>query len=354
MTSRIDALGNPRDPFTPELPPILPQRRTADPHPESVLTIDENLRNFIEAARAEERASELAQLGGALPSPADIDAQRGASIRAFFNRFDIEVPVLAGAPGETRRVAVPFRISLDDIEGHAKNLRRALEGAPSQRYVGYVVAGRPTPEQLIAVVNDLARLHPEEFAPNKNAEDVRNYLRRNGVGIDCAGSVQLAFFDCHGLSPQAGRERFGLKIRLNEDLSNLRGKRGIAELRNPKKLRPGDLVILKKPADDAVGHTVIVTDRSVAPLTPEEAAILSRYFPELATPGKEVVRVSVASSFGGQGPQERKWIFDPATKKWGDLGGQLFDDDGHGHSTSTPGPHSGPWNHDIEGMYHAD
>src|SRR4051812_38191419 len=194
MTSRIDAIAT-RPDLPLDLPPILPPPSGSEPHPEGVLTIDENLRNFIEASLAEERAARLAQLSGALAVPADIDAQRRASIRAFFHRFDIEVPVLAGAPGETRKVAVPFRISLDDIEGHAGKLRRALDGAPSQRFVGYVVAGRPTPEQLDAVVNDLARLHPHEFAPNKTAEDIRRYLRKNGVGIDCAGSVQLAFFD---------------------------------------------------------------------------------------------------------------------------------------------------------------
>jgi len=354
VTARIDPLRTAPD-LAPDPPPILPPPRGPEPPSveTGVLTIDESLRNFIEVSRAERRASELAQLGGVVASPADIDAQRSARIRGFFNRFDIEVPVLAGPPGETRKVAIPFRISLNDLEGHAANLRRALGSAPSKQYVGYVVTGRATPEQLSAVVNDLARLHPEEFAPGKTREDVRNYLRTNGVGIDCAGSVQLAFFDCRGLTPEEGREKFGLKIRLNEDLTGLKGKKGITELEDPNNLRPGDLIILKKPANDAVGHTVIVTDKTVGPLTPEEAAILSRHFPDLAIPGKDLVRISVASSFGWQGPQERTWVFDPSTEKWGDLGGHLFDDDGQGHSTSTPDLHSGPWNHEMQGMYHA-
>jgi hypothetical protein len=35
------------------------------------------------------------------------------------------------------------------------------------------------------------------------------------------------------------------------------------------------------------------------------------------------------------------------------LGGHLFDDDDTGHPTSVPGRHSGPWDHLIQGMYHA-
>jgi len=66
-----------------------------------------------------------------------------------------------------------------------------------------------------------------------------------------------------------------------------------------------------------------------------------------------VVRIGVASSFGGDGPQERTWIFDPSTGQWGDLGGHLFDDNGNGHTTPTPWRHSGPWDHKIQGMYHA-
>jgi hypothetical protein len=66
------------------------------------------------------------------------------------------------------------------------------------------------------------------------------------------------------------------------------------------------------------------------------------------------VKVSVASSFGHEGPQERVWVYDPETKSWGDLGGSLFDDDGTGHRTpANSRMHSGPWDHEIQGMYHA-
>src|SRR5438309_1626585 len=80
MTSRIDAVGNSRELFNPELPPIFPQQLGPPPAADRALAIDESLRNFIEASRAEQRSSELAQLGGVLSSPADVDAQRRASI----------------------------------------------------------------------------------------------------------------------------------------------------------------------------------------------------------------------------------------------------------------------------------
>ena len=65
------------------------------------------------------------------------------------------------------------------------------------------------------------------------------------------------------------------------------------------------------------------------------------------------MKVSVASSFGYEGPQERVWVYDPETKSWGDLGGHLFDDNGAGRRTlANSVKHSGPWDHDIQGMYH--
>jgi hypothetical protein len=249
-------------------------------------------------------------------------------------------------------VAVPFRISLDEYGAHARSLAIALGSAPSRSYLGLVVSGRATPRQLGAVVRDLARLHPEEFAPDRSAEDVRNYLRSNGVGIDCAGTVQLALLDLKNL-PADGGPRLGLRRRLDEDLTRLSGNSHFRKLADPAALRPGDLVILDPPTNDTVGHTVIVTSSSSGPLTPEEAATLADQFPDLATPGRDVVRIGVASSFGWEGPQERTWVFDPSTGRWGDLGGHLFDDDGRGNSTPTPGHHSGPWDHTVRGMYRA-
>ena len=111
---------------------------------------------------------------------------------------------------------------------------------------------------------------------------------------------------------------------------------------------PSDLIILRPPRGESVGHTVIVTEQVTANLTDAEAKTLSRAFPALAVPGKAVVKVSVASSFGYEGPQERVWVYDPETKSWGDLGGQLFDDNGAGRRTPTGSiMHSGPWDHDY-------
>jgi hypothetical protein len=352
MTSRIGSIRSEPD-LRPDPPSTLPTSPPSTPPDPGAgpLRVDESLWNFIEASRREQKSSELAKLGGVVPSPRDVDADRSANIRAYFGRFNIEVAVQGGAPGETRRVAVPFRIAPNAFDDHVKNLRQALGASPAKEYVGLVVAGRATPEQLSAVVNELARLHPEQFAPDRSAEDVRNYLRQNGVGIDCAGSVQLALLHLKGLSPNQGA-KLGLHRRLDEDLTRLPKER-FRKLPNPTALRAGDLVILRPPLNDKFGHTVIVTETAVGPITPAEAAVLSRQFPDLATPGKEVVRIGVASSFGWEGPQERTWIFDPSTGQWGDLGGHLFDDDGAGHSTSTPGHHSGPWDHTIHGMYHA-
>jgi hypothetical protein len=334
--SSLDDSGAPPPPPSPREPSAIDQ---------GVLRVDESLRHFIAASSDRARSTDE-------PGDAAVDTARAAQIRAFFSQFDVEVPITGGAPGQTRKVAVPFRISLNAFERHARNLAVALGQAPSRAYVGLVVSGRATPAQLAAVVRDLARLHPAEFAADRAAEDVRNYLRSNGVGIDCAGAVQLALLDLQGLASDAGA-RLGLRRRLDEDLTRLSGNPHFRKLAHPEALRPGDLVILDPPENDAVGHTVIVTGASRGPLTNEDAAALAELFPELDVPGRDVVRIEVASSFGWDGPQERTWVYDPSSGAWGDLGGHLFDDDGHGQSTPTPGPHSGPWDHTIRGMYRA-
>jgi len=357
MTLRVDTTRTaPSDLPVPHFDPVphLPSEASPPADPDA-LTRAESLKRFVDAARAEQNAGRLAALGGVVASRPDVDAERSDRIRAFFGQLDVEVPVLAGEPGETRRVAVPFRMSHESDNAHYNAaLLEALGSAPSRTRAGLVIAGRGTPQQIAAVVHDLAQRHPAEFAPEKSAEQVRDYLRSVGVGIDCAGSVQLALFDSRGLSPESGKVRFGMRPRLNEDLTQLDGKPQFARVADPAKLRPSDLIILKPPRGESVGHTVIVTDQAPATLTEAEASALSREFPALAVAGKPVVKVSVASSFGYEGPQERVWVYDPATKSWGELGGSLFDDDGAGRRTpSNSRAHSGPWDHDVQGMYHA-
>jgi hypothetical protein len=332
----------------PPLPRESPPARDAD-----ALTHADNLRRFVDATQPEKTAG--AQAGAPTAGrAASSDTERTDRLRAFFDRFDVEVPVLAGEPGETRRVAVPFRMSHDDTGARYRALLDALGAAPSRIRAGLVVAGRGTPEQIAAIVNDLAVRHPEAFALDRAPEQVRDYLRSLGVGIDCAGSVQLALFASRGLTPDAGKVHFGLRERVNEDLTLLANNPRFGRVLDPADLRPSDLIILHPPSYEKVGHTVIVTDRKNAELTAAEAKTLAARYPAVAVAGKPVVKVSVASSFGREGPQERTWVYDPATGSWGDLGGTLFDDAGGGRRTSVNvQKHSGPWDHPIEGMYHA-
>ncbi len=356
MTLRVDPARTappalPAPTFDP--PPRPTGESPAAPNPDP-LTLAENLRRFVEASRADDGSGRAVAPGRVVAPSASVDAEVSDRIRSFYNRLDVQVPVLAGEPGETRRVAVPFRMS-HESDNAAMNaaLLDALGSAPSRSRAGLVIAGRATPGQLAGVVHDLAQRHPEEFAPSRSAEQVRDYLRSLGVGIDCAGSVQLALFDSRGFTPESGRAHFQLRTRLNEDLTQLTGKPQFAKVADPGHLRPSDLIILKPPRGDSVGHTVIVTDRTSATLTGAEASALARYFPSLAVAGKPVIKISVASSFGYEGPQERVWVYDPATQAWGDLGGQLFDDDGSGRRTpANSRAHSGPWDHEIHGMYH--
>ena len=221
MTLRVDnsrASDLPPPSFEP-----LPHASSEPPAPldPDAHTLADNLRRFVDAAREGQRAGRLAAVGGAVAGGGDIDAQRSARIRAFFDRLDVEVPVLAGEPGEARRVAVPFRMSHESDNSYYN--RALLEALGSCAFA--VRRGsrhrwtRDARADHRRWSSDLAARHPEEFAPQRAAEQVRNYLRSLGVGIDCAGSVQLALFDSHGLSPESGKAHFGLRTRLNEDLT---------------------------------------------------------------------------------------------------------------------------------------
>ena len=222
--------------------------------------------------------------------------------------------MLAGEPGEARRVCGAFpdvtRIRQCFVYNRLCSRRWwcAFAGPGWARYdwTRYARADRTGGW-------DLATRHPEEFAPQRDAEQVRNYLRSLGVGIDCAGSVQLALFEAHGLSPEWGSHTFSCG-RASTKISPC--SMGKASSRDPASLRPSNLIILRPPRGESVGHTVIVTERVSANLTDAEAKTLSRAFPALAVPGKAVVKVSVASSFGYEGPQERVWVYDPETKSW--------------------------------------
>src|SRR5260221_12477715 len=115
MTSAIDPAHAAADRVARSLdttqPPTqrLPSRQISYPSFEASPG-DARLLDFVEWSQRE-KASESAPFEAIANAVTDIDSQRSFRIRAFFDSFNVQVPVLVGRPGETRNVAVPFRLS---------------------------------------------------------------------------------------------------------------------------------------------------------------------------------------------------------------------------------------------------
>ena len=224
--------------------------------------------------------------------------------------------------------------------------------------------GRATPEELRLVTQaliDAGKLEAvrqkydsmsyAEFSgrgavsrPLDDASAIKLLQWEYGLGIDCAGYVQLAFLAVHG----GTRDTWGFKSIGNENLSQLRGNKAFERAATPVAARPGDLIFLKAPPGDDVGHTVLVKDRTV--FTPEQADSLSRAHPGYARPGDRIHVIEVHGSWSAGergnldtgGLQSRQFLFNERTGTWADVhGGEVV-----------PQP-NGPYNgHPVEGIYH--
>ncbi|MEO8151361.1 MAG: type VI secretion system tube protein TssD [Bacteroidia bacterium] len=156
-----------------------------------------------------------------------------------------------------------------------KTLRSSKAGAKfaneNKVAIHYAAYGRATPAQIKKITQAL--IDSGEFAKLRAVDSsssdrqlIRKLQRKFGVGIDCAGYVQLAFINAYTGSdsdPAKTRKELGLQERRgDEDLSSLSSKHfkklGITDART------GDLLILKSRAGeiDNAGHTVIVVDHT--------------------------------------------------------------------------------------------
>lgn len=260
----------------------------------------------------------------------EADKARGESIQAFLGQYTMQVN---GAPP----FVVPFRMvqSQKELGVTTNALIKELggNGAPGASVAGYVAMGRARPDEMKKVVDALAARHPEKFTSPDRA---RTYLRQLGVGVDCAGFVQLALSRVHGGS----RPPFGLLDRGMENLSRLGSNPSFRRVGSPIDARPGDVITLKPPGDGEPGHTVIVTECATTP-----GSSLTGVGVDLQ-PSDRVVLLKVASSWGGgRGPQEVTWTYNERTHKWGTL------NETTGSVIESADPR-GPYNHALEGIFH--
>ncbi len=262
------------------------------------------------------------------------------------------------------KVAIPFRMAVDphaslrgdwaELEMHVRDLRADLEAIAGQAGltsddVQALTIGRSTPEKIERVTQallDARRLPPAEgkLANLDLAGRVRTMMCRYGIGLDCAGYAQQAFLASRGLT----RSQTTFK---QLDLENLSGlsSRGFARVR-VEDTRPGDLVVLRRPSADQVGHTGIVRSSAVA--TQAELEQLAKRVDISSLDRAPVQKVVVDSSWGNSadpvkgGVKEQTWW-----RGWGH--------DEHGKvvekwvSEDTDGAEigNGPYGHALEGFY---
>lgn len=206
---------------------------------------------------------------------------------------------------------VPFRMAQSPSEVAEANqaLVKALggDGAPGTRHAPMVVLGRASAEQLREVCKALERRFPGSFG---KAEDARALLWDLRVGIDCAGFVQNTLSYLTGDTPPLGLRDKGM-----ENLSRLASNPNFKARSSPTEARPGDVITLKATAGDGVGHTLIVTERASA----SGGSFRSQDFE--MRPDDRLTVLSVAASWGGEGPREKDWVYNPRTGRWGELVG---------------------------------
>jgi hypothetical protein len=297
-------------------------------------------------------------------APARSDAQVSARLDAF---LAASRPIYTLRDGSRVQVSSGFRMSTEiprDTRAPEKLLPRLLAALPASQRGALAEAarkavwGRATPEevrqltQALISAGKLDEMRARLGRPVDDARAVRWLQTTYGIGIDCAGYVRQAF--------EAGVARRGHGLP-GTQVGGLAGNPRFASIKDPRQLRPGDIIQLAAPASarpedfrdpsrraagERVGHFVIVAGRQPLPEALRGRLGLS------AAPGDiDVVRVD--SSWGGRrddatnGAAERTWLLDRRDGTWS----QLEDSAAAGLRVVPSAHRSGPVDHPIAGIY---
>jgi hypothetical protein len=227
-------------------------------------------------------------------------------------------------------------------------LMKALRPAspPVAAAANRVLSGRGTPEDVRLVTQaliDRGKLGP--VTEGHESEAIQALQWKYGVGLDCAGYVQRAFFAARGQTgTPAERAALGMSARaVDENFAHVPN--------NPKfksvpisAARAGDLVLLGAPAGESVGHVVLV--RSNTPLSQLDATQMGIPAGTFIGP---IRRFEVDSSWGAGesgthgGVQRRTWLFDELTGRWASWNPAT--------KTADFSTEKGPYNHPLTGIY---
>jgi hypothetical protein len=285
-------------------------------------------------------ASSLGAMAATRASSA-ADAKTGAAIASFYAGYTAHVK----GPNGSIDVPAPFRMvqgenGKTDYAAKWGALAKAVgyrgnEDKATAQIIGSVVAGRCTPAQYRQCVELLAKRHPEKF---ETTDGARAYLEDLGVGVDCAGSVQMCLRQTLG---DKAFERLGLRTLTNEDLSGLASNKHFARVGSPADARPGDVMTLAPPGG-GVGHAVIVQSKRTRLADADDVARAQAHGITLHA-GDPITSLDVTSSWGGVGPATRTFmqLGDPGT--WA-MGSESS------YEVSSEGA-AGPYNHTLVGIF---
>jgi hypothetical protein len=342
----------------PVLPPVRTRERSADASRPNAMPSDSFKRGD------QEKMQKMQKVIGQAP-PAQPTMQQ--KVAAYYDKSASEYTLPDGT--KTRSVAA-FRMNWkDDSQKYQEGLEKTLQPKTDtmKRAIHMAAYGRASPEQVQMVTQafvdkgavqaeknkwkdlgeaEFRKTYPNTPWPITDATAVKLFQGEAHIGVDCAGYVQQAFLSVHG----GTRADYGFQSLGDEDLTNLKNNKHFKQV-TPGDAKPGDLMILDKPKNDDVGHTVLIEDRHA--MTDAERAKLPG-LDRLAKPGDKLQVFVVQASFGGGenhdpttgGVQKRTFIYNETTKKWGDVRAT-----GVGQSEVFASSESGPYEHPMNGIF---
>jgi hypothetical protein len=239
-----------------------------------------------------------------------------ARIDGYFDLVNTEYTLTDGTKVNARS---QFRYAKSGGIDRAKTrLAKALGASFERKHpraIHYAVYGRPKPAQIAAITQALIDAGELDALRKRrptltDAQSIRRMQREFGIGIDCAGYVQLAFiyaFMGSDDDPTTTRLNLGLQERRgNERLSSLPSSH-FRKLANVTDAETGDLLVLRPRDGDAdrAWHTVIIVERT--------ASSTEHTFLGDASWGTDLY----GEDAGGIG--RRQLVHDTATGEWWDI-----------------------------------
>jgi hypothetical protein len=160
--------------------------------------------------------------------------------------------------------ASPYYINRSSGDGGAASGTHALDGAGVRPWFnglpGAVKVGKGTAEQLQAAMQaavDRGLLN-DTWPPT--AENLRAFMQRIGLGVDCSGFVYEAVTAADEALQAAGLPAM---TPMDSGITNMSsqaiGRRHGTQITNPADLRPGDIIQMAPNAAHHVGHIRILT-----------------------------------------------------------------------------------------------